>query len=171
MSDSVNDSAAANRAEQPLYAPVSAANQTAPPPPPIVDGPSPGYTAPYPPYPYDPPAPAGLSDNVAAGLAYFTVLPAVLFLLLEPYRRNAFIRFHSWQSIFLFIGIALVRAVENLLVAMLPSAIAFFIGGILSLVFFAVWLVPMLKAFQGGKYVLPVVGPLAEKTAASSSVR
>jgi len=28
---------------------------------------------------------SGLSDNAAGGLAYITVIPAIIFLILEPY--------------------------------------------------------------------------------------
>ena len=55
---------------------------------------------PTPPTPY-PPAPGGggLSQNNAAALAYVTFIPAVIFLVMEPYNKNPFIRFHSFQSI------------------------------------------------------------------------
>ena len=41
---------------------------------------------------------AGLQDNIAGLLAYLFI-PAIIFLLVEPYNRNKFIRFHSFQSI------------------------------------------------------------------------
>ena len=154
----------ASRGEQPLYPatpePPSATSSMPPP-----DSQSPPYTAPYPPYPYDPAPQAGISPNTAAGLAYFTVLPAILFLLLDPYRRNATLRFHSWQSIFYFVAFAFARVFEMLVVAMLPSSLAFFIGNLLLLVFFIGWLIAVIKAFQGSRYVLPVIGEFAEKTA------
>jgi uncharacterized membrane protein len=52
------------------------------------------------------PAPApvqstsGLTDNVAGMLAYVTIIPAILFLVIEPYNRSRFVRFHAFQSIF-----------------------------------------------------------------------
>ena len=53
------------------------------------------------------PAQSGLSDNAAGALAYVTIIPAIIFLIVEPYNKNSYIRFHSWQSIFL--GIAWFR--------------------------------------------------------------
>ncbi len=47
---------------------------------------------------------SGLSDNAAGALAYVTVIPAIIFLIVEPYNKNPYIKFHAWQSIFL--GIA-----------------------------------------------------------------
>jgi uncharacterized membrane protein len=149
-------------------APVSAGN---PPPPPAPDGPAPSYTAPYPPYPYDPPTAAGLSGNVAAGLAYFTVIPAVFFLLLEQYRNKPLVRFHSWQSIFLFLVLVFIRQTLKIFDPMLTSATAFGISSLFLLLFFTAWLVATIKAFQGAKYQLPLIGKLAASTAASSSVR
>ena len=46
-------------------------------------------------------ASSGLSDNAAGALAYLTVIPAIIFLIVEPYNKNSFVRFHSWQCIFL----------------------------------------------------------------------
>ena len=43
----------------------------------------------------------GLSDNAAGALAYVTIIPAIIFLIVAPYNTNSYIRFHSWQSIFL----------------------------------------------------------------------
>ena len=47
---------------------------------------------------------AGLSDNAASGLAYITIIPAIIFLIVEPFNRNPVVRFHSWQSIFFAIA-------------------------------------------------------------------
>ena len=47
---------------------------------------------------------SGLSDNAAGALAYVTIIPAIIFLVAEPYNKNSYIKFHAWQSIFL--GIA-----------------------------------------------------------------
>ena len=41
-------------------------------------------------------APSGLSDTAAGALAYVTIIPAIIFLLVEPYNKNSFVRFHSW---------------------------------------------------------------------------
>ncbi len=136
------------------------------------DVPPPVYTAPYPPYlTADDPYAGALSVRVASGLAYFTVLPAIFFLLLKPYRSNPVIRFHSWQSIFYFLVLAGVRVVESLLVSMLPSPVAFTISGLLSLALFAGWLMATIKAFQGSKLHLFLIGDFAEQTASTASTR
>ena len=45
----------------------------------------------------------GLTDNMAGMLAYITIIPAIIFLVMEPYNKNRFIRFHAWQCL-LFAG-------------------------------------------------------------------
>lgn len=34
-----------------------------------------------------PPAQSGLSDNAAGALAYVTIIPAIIFLIVEPYNK------------------------------------------------------------------------------------
>ena len=46
------------------------------------------------------PSTGGLTDNVAGLLAYITIIPSIIFLVMEPYNRNRFVRFHSFQNIF-----------------------------------------------------------------------
>ena len=56
-------------------------------------------------------ASTGLTSNMAGALAYFTFIPAIVFLVVDPYKNDRFIRFHSFQSIFysvLFIGFSIV---------------------------------------------------------------
>ncbi len=47
----------------------------------------------------------GLTDNVAGMLAYVTIIPAIIFLVTEPYNKSRFVRFHSFQSIFFCRGL------------------------------------------------------------------
>src|SRR5579863_2588107 len=58
----------------------------------------------------------GLSDNVAGMLAYFTIVPAIIFLVLEPYNRSRFIRFHAFQCIFFAVGWTALWIVLNIVV-------------------------------------------------------
>jgi uncharacterized membrane protein len=62
--------------------------------------------------------PTGLSINAAAGLAYLTIIPAIVFLIVVPFKSSSSVRFHAWQSIFFFVTWAVVDilagAVQNL---------------------------------------------------------
>ena len=44
-----------------------------------------------------------ITDNGAGGIAYVTCIPAIIFLMIDPYKTKPFIRFHAFQSIFLFL--------------------------------------------------------------------
>src|SRR5437660_5840704 len=47
----------------------------------------------------------GLTQNVACLLCYvLTFITGIIFLVLEPYRRDPVIKFHAWQAIFFGIG-------------------------------------------------------------------
>ena len=37
---------------------------------------------------------------IAGTIAYFTFIPAIIFLLVAPYKENNYVRFHAWQSFF-----------------------------------------------------------------------
>ena len=58
---------------------------------------------------------SGLSDNAAGALAYVTIIPAIIFLLLEPYNKKQFVRFHAWQCIFLFIACIVVEIILGMI--------------------------------------------------------
>lgn len=102
---------------------------------------------------------AGLQDNIAGVLAYLFV-PAIAFLIVEPYSRNRFVRFHSFQSILFAV---LWMAVSALLGAL--SLLGLLLAPLVELAFLIVWIVCMLKAFQNQMFKLPVIGELAEKQA------
>ena len=106
------------------------------------------------------PAAGGLADNIAGMLAYVTIIPAILFLLVAPYNRNRFVRFHAFQCIFL--GIAWIAL--HFIIAFLPF-IHYMLWSLLGLVGLVLWLVLLYKAYQGEMWKVPVVGDMAEKQA------
>jgi uncharacterized membrane protein len=111
-------------------------------------------------------ATAGLTDNVAGALAYVTIIPAIVFLVLEPYNRKRFVRFHSFQCLFFHVAwVALWIALS--IVAHIPFLgwATILIWPLVSLVGFVVWLVLVLKAYQGQMFKLPFIGDIAEQQA------
>jgi uncharacterized membrane protein len=111
---------------------------------------------------------SGLSDNAAGAIAYITIVPAIVFLVLEPYNKSAFIRFHAWQSIFFSI-VAFVVYVALKMFFMVGLFFASFLIGMLSLLiwlaFFLVWILCVIQAVNGKCFKLPILGALAEKQA------
>jgi len=108
----------------------------------------------------------GLADNVAGLLAYVTIIPSIIFLVIEPYNKNRFIRFHSFQNIFFWIA-WIILSIALGIIGQIPVLgwMTLFLWPIIGLAGFIVWLVLMLKAYQGQMYKLPVVGDMAEKQA------
>lgn len=124
------------------------------------------------------PAPAaatgggGLTANVAALLAYiFWPISSVLFLVLEPYNKDKFIRFHAFQS--LFLGIAAIvlsigLAILTTILAFIPVVgwlIGLFIWPIFALGMLALAILIMYKAYNNERYMIPVIGAMAAKQA------
>jgi uncharacterized membrane protein len=109
---------------------------------------------------------SGLSENAASGLAYITIIPAIVFLIVDPYNRNPVVRFHSWQSIFLAIAWVVVDVALIFLGRMPGLGLAtLFLSPLVGLLFFIVWLIVLINAFNGKRFKLPIVGDLAEKQA------
>ena len=146
-------------------------------PPPDAAG---AYAAPPPPPPASAPLPppgtavqaAGLEENMACALCYLVgLLTGVLFLVLAPYNQNRLIRFHAFQSIFVhiasfFVCIGLMIVVSFLhFIPFLGTILALMLYPIVGLGFFILWLMLMYKAYNRERWVLPIVGPLAEKQA------
>lgn len=109
-----------------------------------------------------------LPETVAGALAYF-LLPAIVFLLVEPYNKSRFVRFHSFQCLGvclagLVIG-AMLRAAGFALffIPALGRLLFLLVSMVVSLAFFAVWVVLIVKALQGEMFKLPLVGDFAER--------
>ena len=112
---------------------------------------------------------SGLTDNAASGLAYFTFIPALIFLLVAPYNQKASIRFHAWQSILLTVAAIVIDIALAIVLSVILFAVGFFVYGLLwkliELCWFAIWLICVINAFQGKRFKLPIIGDFAEKQA------
>jgi uncharacterized membrane protein len=108
-------------------------------------------------------------DKLLGALAYLTFIPAVVFVLIEPLKRNRFVRFHSFQSIFLTVAtIALAVAIRILysVLTLIPGIgflLAWLVSALALLGLVILWLVLVVKALQGATFKLPVIGHLAER--------
>jgi uncharacterized membrane protein len=101
--------------------------------------------------------------RLAGVLAYF-FLPAVVFLLLEPYKSNRFARFHALQSVgFFLVGIVIgaVLSVAGMLFGLIPALPLLFLSMLVGLAFAVVWMVLAVKALQGEMMKLPWLGEFA----------
>ena len=109
---------------------------------------------------------AGLADNVAGMLSYL-LIPAIVFLVLEPYNKRRFIRFHAFQCIFLAIAMTVLQIALGILwqIPFLGWAVFFLLWPLVSLAELIVLIILLLKAYQGQMFKLPVIGDMAEKQA------
>ena len=122
-----------------------------------------------------PVAQSGLSENAAATLSYVLGwLTGIIFFLVD---KRPYVRFHAAQSIVTFGGLHVIRM---LLGAMF--GVGWFFGGhgdfgmehhwgsfgagiallaVIGFVSFILWIVCMVKAYQGERFMVPIAGDIA----------
>ncbi len=99
----------------------------------------------------------GMQPNLAALLSYFLgFITGLVFYLVE--KKNKFVRFHAMQSMLLFGGFFVI----NLILLIIP-VLGVILSTLLSLLSIVLWVLLMIKAYQGEMFRLPIVGDMAEK--------
>lgn len=111
---------------------------------------------------------SGMAENVAALLSY--VLGWVTGLIFYFIDKRPFVRFHAAQSIVLFGGLHVVMFILGIFfgLSILAGGLAGFSFGyllfrVVELVIFVLWVLCMIKAYQGERFRVPVAADLAEK--------
>ncbi len=100
----------------------------------------------------------GLEENIAGLLCYVLGwITGLVFFLIE--KENKFVRFHAVQSIIVFGALTVV----SMVLGMIP--VINLVTPIIGLLGLVLWIILMIKAYQGQKYKLPWAGDLAEKYA------
>ncbi len=120
----------------------------------------------------------GIESNIAGLLTYAPFVGwiiAIVFLVIEPYNKNKFVRFHAFQSLFLTLALIIVnigwKVVEGVIATV--SRISSFgllsllgiIGVLFGLAVFGFCLFLMYKAYNNERFMIPVIGPMAAKQA------
>jgi uncharacterized membrane protein len=97
----------------------------------------------------------GLEENVAGFFCYLLgFITGIIFLAIE--KKSSFVKFHAMQSTITFLGLFII----SLILGFIPIiGLLVYLIWILSLV---LWLLLMVKALQGERYSLPIVGKMAE---------
>jgi uncharacterized membrane protein len=136
-----------------------AAGQGSPSAPPPVHQPNPGSGV---------PATAGLAENVAGALAYsLGWLTGIIFLVID--KRHS-VRFHAAQSIVVFLGLTVIYWIIGSMFAAsimmgglgMGWSFGYTIFLVLRLVFFALWIFLMFKAYQGEQFRVPIAANIAD---------
>lgn len=118
---------------------------------------------------------SGMSNNLAAALCYIPlclvgIILAIVFLLIEPYKNDRFVRFHAFQSIFLHVGLIvlsiawqIVGVVLGFISHGLTLLISFPILLLIGFGAFVLMLYMLFQAYNNKQIKLPIIGDLAEK--------
>jgi uncharacterized membrane protein len=98
----------------------------------------------------------GLEENVAAFFCYlFGFITGIVFLVVE--KKSGFVKFHAMQSTITFLGLFVISAILGVIPILHLLVYPIWI---LSLI---LWLILMVKALRGERYLLPIVGKMAEE--------
>ena len=106
----------------------------------------------------------GLEENVAGLLCYVLGwLTGLIFLLID---KRPFVRFHAAQSIGLSVGLIVIYIVLGIAFATLSfmhlGFLALAVYPVLWILIFVLWVLLMYKAYQHEKFMLPVIGKIAD---------
>ena len=111
-----------------------------------------------------------LAANVAGALAYVLgFITGILFLALEPYKNDRFVRFHAMQSILFSAAVVAFSILWVILWGILFSIsislalVAVPLRLLISLAIFAYWLFLMYQAYIQKEYRIPYIGDIAAK--------
>jgi uncharacterized membrane protein len=98
----------------------------------------------------------GLDENVAGFLCYLLgFITGIVFLVVE--KKSRFVKFHARQSTITFLSLFVI----SLILGFIPIiALLVYPIWILSLI---LWLLLMIKALRGERYLLPIVGKMADE--------
>jgi uncharacterized membrane protein len=97
-----------------------------------------------------------LESNIAGMLCYLGGwVTGIIFLVIE--QKNQSVRFHALQSIIIFGALTVISAFLNLI-----PVIGGFLGAVIGILAFILWILLMVKAYQGELYKVPVAGEVAE---------
>ena len=121
------------------------------------------------------PAAAGtaMSSNVAGLLCYILgFITGIIFLVIEPYKNDRFVRFHAFQSIFFnvalivfWIAYTIVATILGFVSLGILAAVMGLLGLLISLAILAYWIFLMYEAYSNKLYKIPFIGDLAAKQA------
>jgi uncharacterized membrane protein len=113
---------------------------------------------------------SGLAPNIASMLCYICMpITSIVFMLME--KENKDVQFHAWQGT--TFGVAWIVVVVALnIITMILGSIASILGVIMSilvpvlgLAVFVLWIICLVKAYQGERWKIPYIGDFAEKKA------
>ncbi len=107
--------------------------------------------------------------NVIAALTYLLgFVTGLIFLYLEPYNQDEFIRFHARQSIGFSVAWFAIGIVFGVFIAVLPHGLGSLLNFILTLIDIALavfWVFLMYEAYNGERYRIPELADIVDSIA------
>ena len=111
---------------------------------------------------------SGLAENVAGLLCY--VLGWITGLIFYLTDKRPFVRFHAAQSIVVFGALTIIRIIVGMLFVTggltgitTGLSLGIMLFWLISLVGLILWVLLMVKAYQGERYRVPIAADLADK--------
>ena len=115
---------------------------------------------------------AAKTKPIAALTYILGFVTGIVFLYLEPYNQDEFIRFHARQSIGFSVVWFAIWIIFGVFIAILPLALGRLLGGIETLINLGLaifWLFLMYKAFTGERYRIPELADIVDNIAGQSA--
>jgi uncharacterized membrane protein len=120
----------------------------------------------------------GLTPNLAGALAYLVgLITGILFLVIDPFKNDRFVRFHAFQSIFFnvaWIVISILWSIVGFMLLAVSHGLFIIIVGpihmLIALAGFCLWLYLMYAAYQGKMVQLPIIGAMAASQSGNAPV-
>ncbi|SRR5260370_24241699 len=112
----------------------------------------------------------GLDSNLAGALSYaLGLITGILFLVLEPYKNDRFVRFHAMQSVLFSVACVAFSIAWRIAVGILMSISGWLalatvpLRLLTSLGMVALWLFVIYQAYSKREYRIPFIGAIAAK--------
>jgi uncharacterized membrane protein len=107
------------------------------------------------------PGTSGMAENVAGLLCY--ALGWVTGLIFYFIDKRPFVRFHAAQSIVVFGGLTIIRVGLGMVFLTGGVSLGFGLLWLVSILGLVLWILLMIKAYQGERYRLPIAADLADQ--------
>lgn len=112
----------------------------------------------------------GLAPNIASLLCYICMpITSIIFLVIE--KENADVIFHAWQAtifgvayIVVLVALQILAAILGYILGVLGAIIGILIP-IVAIAAFVLWIICLIKAYQGERWKIPYIGEFAAKKA------
>jgi len=112
----------------------------------------------------------GLAPNIASLLCYICMpITAIIFLVIENDDKD--VRFHAWQGtifgvayIVVLIALQVIAAILGWILGVLGAIIGILIP-VVAIAAFILWVICLIKAYQGERWKIPYIGEYAARKA------